>query len=85
MVIISLELTRVNLDRNIFLINVVLTSTFLLYRGLVLHHHRILNQSRFFEKSHIFLSRTFLPDAISETDVMPKEKHKRKHFRDRST
>jgi len=42
MVIISLELTRVNPDRNIFSINVELTSTFLLYRGLVLHHHRIL-------------------------------------------
>ena len=44
MVIISLELTRVNRDRNIFSINVELTSTFLLYRGLVHHHHRILNQ-----------------------------------------
>ena len=43
MVIISLELTRVNPDRNIFSINVELTSTFLLYRGLVNHHHRILN------------------------------------------
>ena len=41
MVIISLELTRVNPGRNIFSINVELTSTFLLYRGLV--HHRILN------------------------------------------
>ena len=30
-------------DRNIFSINVELTSTFLLYRGLVHHHHRILN------------------------------------------
>ena len=40
MVIISLELTRANPDRNIFSINVELTSTFLLYRGLV----RILNQ-----------------------------------------
>ena len=37
-----LELTRVNPDRNIFSINVELTSTFLLYRGLVHHHHRIL-------------------------------------------
>jgi len=35
MSIISLELTRVNPDRNIFSINVELTSTFLLYRGLV--------------------------------------------------
>jgi len=43
MVIISLELTRVNPDRNIFSINVELTYTFLLYRGLVHHHHRILN------------------------------------------
>ena len=43
MVIISLELTRVNPDRNIFSINVELTSTFLLYRGLVHHHHWILN------------------------------------------
>ena len=33
----SQELTRVNPDRNIFSINVELTSTFLLYRGLV-HH-----------------------------------------------
>jgi len=33
MVIISLELTRVNPDRNIFSINVELTSTFLLYRS----------------------------------------------------
>ena len=31
----SQELTRVNPDRNIFSINVELTSTFLLYRGLV--------------------------------------------------
>ena len=30
-------------DRNIFSINVELTSTFLLHRGLVHHHHRILN------------------------------------------
>ena len=45
MVIISLELTRVNTDRNIFSINVELTSTFLLYRGLVHHHHWILNGS----------------------------------------
>ena len=37
------ELTRVNPERNIFLMNVELTSTFLLYRGLVHHHHRILN------------------------------------------
>jgi len=29
-------------DRNIFSINVELTSPFLLYRGLVRHHHRIL-------------------------------------------
>ena len=43
MVIISLELTRVNSDRNIFSINVELTSTFLLYRGLVHYHHQILN------------------------------------------
>ena len=40
----SQELTRVNPDRNIFSINVELTSTFLLYRGLVHHHHEILNQ-----------------------------------------
>ena len=44
MVIISLELTRVNPDRNIFSINVELTSTFLLYTGLVHHHHRILKR-----------------------------------------
>ena len=34
----SQELTRVAPDRNIFSINVELTSTFLLFRGLVLHH-----------------------------------------------
>ena len=39
----SQELTRVNPDRNIFSINLELTSTFLLYRGLVHHHHRVLN------------------------------------------
>ena len=39
----SQELTRVNPDRNIFSINVELTSTFLLYRGLVHHHYWILN------------------------------------------
>ena len=38
----SKELKRVNPDRNIFSINVELTSTFLLYRGLVHHHHEIL-------------------------------------------
>ena len=43
--IISLELTRVNPDRNIFSIDVELTSTFLLYRGLVHHHYRSLNIS----------------------------------------
>ena len=43
MVIISIELTRVNPDRNIFSINLELTSTFLLYRCLVHHHHWILN------------------------------------------
>ena len=32
-----------NPDRNIFSIGVELTSTFLHYRGLVHHHHRILN------------------------------------------
>ena len=42
MFILSLELTRVNLDRNIFSINVELTS-FFLNRGLVHHHRRILN------------------------------------------
>ena len=31
-------------DRNIFSINLELISAFLLYRGLVLHHHRILNK-----------------------------------------
>ena len=41
----SQELTRVNPDRNIFSINVELTSTFLLYRGLVHHHHWILNNN----------------------------------------
>ena len=43
MVIISLGLTRVNPDRNKFSINVELTSTFLLYRGLVHHQYRILS------------------------------------------
>ena len=42
MVIIYLERTRVNPDRNIFSINVELTSTFSLYWGLVHYHHRIL-------------------------------------------
>ena len=45
MVIISLELTRVNQDRNIFSLNVELMSTFLLYRGLVHHHHQNLKYS----------------------------------------
>ena len=44
----SQELTRVNPDRNIFSINVGLTSTFLLYRGLVHHHHWILNHRNLF-------------------------------------
>ena len=44
MVIISLELTRVNPDRNIFSINVELTTTFLLYRGFVHHYHGILSE-----------------------------------------
>ena len=52
MVIISLELTRVNPDRNIFSINVELTSTFLLYRGLVHHHHWILNLNYIFLIAH---------------------------------
>ena len=43
----SQELTRVNPDRNIFSINVELISTFLLYRGLVYHHRRILNSVSF--------------------------------------
>ena len=43
MVITSLELTRVNPDRNILSINVELTSTFFPYKGLVHHHHWILN------------------------------------------
>ena len=38
------KLKRVNPDRNIFSINVELTSTFLLYRGLAHHHHRILKR-----------------------------------------
>ena len=45
------ELTRVNPDRNIFSINVELTSTFLLYRGLVHHHHRVFKHVSFFAKS----------------------------------
>ena len=45
-VMLSLELTRVKPDRNIFSI----TSTFfLLYRGLVHHHHLILNQEYIFK------------------------------------
>ena len=43
LVIISLELTRVNPNRYIFSINGELTFNLLLYRGLVHHHHRILN------------------------------------------
>ena len=39
----KLNLECLNPDRNIFSINVELTSTFLLYRGLVHHHHQILN------------------------------------------
>ena len=40
----SQELTSLNPDRNMFSINVELTSTFfLLNRGLVHHHHRVLN------------------------------------------
>jgi len=35
----------VNTDRKIFSTNVELTSTFLLYRGLVHQHHQILNRS----------------------------------------
>ena len=50
----SQELTRVNPDRNIFSINVELTSTFLLYRGLVHHHHRILNNSHHTVQCTIF-------------------------------
>ena len=56
MVIVSLELTRVNPDRNIVSINVELISTFLLYRGLVHHHHKILNKDCRFEQSEIILS-----------------------------
>ena len=41
--LLSLEMTRVNPDRSIFSINVELTSAFLLYRGLVHYHPRILN------------------------------------------
>ena len=59
MVIILLELTRVNPDRNIFSINVELTSTFVLYRGLVHRHHRILDLvidciKCFIKKNHIY-------------------------------
>ena len=49
MVIISLELMRVNPDRNIFSINVDL-----LYRGLVHHHHRILNLFQAFKLAKEF-------------------------------
>ena len=49
---IGLILTRVNPDRNIFSINVELTSTFLLYRGLVYYYHRILNGQDFFVDTH---------------------------------
>jgi len=50
----SQELTKVNPDRNIFSINVELTSTFLLYRGLVHHHHRILNLIKLYINNIIF-------------------------------
>ena len=43
----SQERMRVNPDRNIFSINVELTSTFLLYRGLVHHHHRVFKLNSF--------------------------------------
>ena len=39
----SQELTRVNPDRNIFSINGTNIYVFLLYRGLVHHHHQILD------------------------------------------
>ena len=47
----SQELTRVNPDLNIFSINAELTSTFLLYRGLVHRHHRVFKHVSFFAKS----------------------------------
>jgi len=56
MVIISLELTRVNPDRNIFSINVELTSTFILYTGLVHHHHWILNLKKYKNIFYIFFT-----------------------------
>ena len=37
-----------------FLVNVELTSTFLLYRGLVHHHHRILNLVLLYQNCKIF-------------------------------
>ena len=56
----SQELTRVNPDRNIFSINVELASTFLLYRGLVHHHHRVF-------KSNFLISICLKPKGNSLT------------------
>ena len=78
MVIILLKLTRVNPDRNIFSINVELTSTFLLYRGLVHHHHPV-----FKPETHIALftnkcsavsrrnKNKALPDALHVLTFLP--------------
>ena len=68
MVIISLELTRVNPNRNIFSINVELTSTFLLYRGLVHHHHRNLKSSNQFNSKEIYSLPLYLCGWIPPRD-----------------
>ena len=74
MVIISLELTRVNPDRNIFSVNVELTSTVLLYRGLVHQHHRILNildtiQSGNNKISFVYKCRSFICSKMFENSI----------------
>ena len=48
----KLNLECLNPDRNIFSINVELTSTFLLYRGLVHHHHQISKDHNFMYIKH---------------------------------
>ena len=71
----SQKLTRVNPDRNIFSINVELTSTFLLYKGLVHHHHRILNENCFqlaiqsFLNGGLYIFKNYPPPLREEVNV----------------
>ena len=71
------ELTKFNPGRNIFSINVELTSTFLLYRGLVHHHHRILNlslKSKFSHQTNVLT----LPDVCSRGIPLALKRHVQK-------